>query len=150
MRRPGHAASAGGRIGASPQGFSTTGYLDRRAYWRSAHLQRGCGAAVRGRAILCGIHFWLLYIAADIASAPATLPRARFAVVPRREPGSRTCAAIALGVHIGPWRQAAESYRQEWSRTSAAPPGTTAQTSSVLPKLARPRVSIADADLAPA
>jgi hypothetical protein len=27
------------------------GYLDRRAYWRLAHFERGCGAAVSRRAI---------------------------------------------------------------------------------------------------
>src|SRR5260221_7417633 len=34
-------AGSCGRTGASPQGYSTTGYLDRRAFWRSAHFQRG-------------------------------------------------------------------------------------------------------------
>jgi hypothetical protein len=34
-----------------PQGYSTMGYVDRPAYWRLAHFQRGCGAAVPWRAI---------------------------------------------------------------------------------------------------
>jgi hypothetical protein len=49
--RLGHAASVGSRSAALLQGYSTTGYLDRRAYWRLAHLQRGGGAAVPGQAI---------------------------------------------------------------------------------------------------
>jgi hypothetical protein len=51
MLRLGHAASAGGRTGASPQGYSTAGYFGPRACSRLAHFQRGCGAAVPRRAI---------------------------------------------------------------------------------------------------
>jgi PIN domain len=35
-------------------------------------------------------------------------PGSRLAFVPHREPGSQTCAAIALGVHTDPTREAAE------------------------------------------
>jgi hypothetical protein len=37
--------------GAWPRDYSTTVYLDRHAYWRLAHFQQGCGAAVPRRAI---------------------------------------------------------------------------------------------------
>jgi hypothetical protein len=46
----GHSASAGGHSAAWPRDYSTTVYLDRHAYWRLAHFQQGCGAAVPRRA----------------------------------------------------------------------------------------------------
>src|SRR5437868_4742886 len=89
-------------------------------------------------------------MAADRTSATLLARRWRLTFVPHRKPESQTCAATALAVHTGPWRQVARSCRQGWTRTSAAPPGTTAENSLAWSKVARSKASIADADLTPA